>query len=404
MIRTRERFACLTLLVSFLLCIGTAIGTPLGVRYFLRNARVDQKVTLEQQRGTPRMQRGGQGEIIALVGVAVGVTRGTVVTTGATDQGALTLYDPGDEPIVLSQVQIYADSAVTLLRARSPRFNASPLTHEVALSVTEGRVRISVAPAGGRPTIVELQTPHLTASLNEGSYEVRVHSNFSELAVRDGDAQVTALNEETVDLGPSQRTIAQSESTTLRVLSAERNLLTNGQFQPPISDSWEVYQRDIQQEPAGTVEATTLEGRSVARLHRSGFGHVEIGIRQSIEYDVRDFASLVFHLNVQIRSQSLTGCGSLGSECPIMVRIDYKDTSGTDRVWYHGFYSAEATPSNLTPEWDEQIPAGTWFAFDSGNLIELFQEPPALIKTVTLYASGHSFDAFITDVELLAQE
>jgi hypothetical protein len=350
------------------------------------------------------MQRGGQGEIIALVGVAVGVTRGTVVTTGATDQGALTLYDPGDEPIVLSQAQIYADSTVTLLRARSPRFNSSPLAHEVALRVTEGRVRISVASTGGRPTVVELETPHMTATLNEGSYEVRVHANFSELAVRDGDARVTSPSEETVDLGPSQRTIAQSESTTLRVLSAERNLLTNGQFQAPLSDGWEIYQRDVQQEPPGTVEATTLEGRSAARFFRSGVGHVEIGIRQSIEYDVRDFASLVFHLSVQIRSQSLTGCGSLGSECPIMVRIDYKDTTGTDRVWFHGFYAVAATPSNLTPEWDEQIPAGTWFAFDSGNLIELFQEPPAQIKTVTLYASGHSFDASVTDVELLAQE
>jgi hypothetical protein len=50
------------------------------------------------------------------------------------------------------------------------------------------------------------------------------------------------------------------------------------------------------------------------------------------------------------------------------------------------------------------VPLQTWFAYDSGNLIELFDEPPAQIRTVTIYASGHSFTSLVTDAELLAQE
>jgi hypothetical protein len=35
---------------------------------------------------------------------------------------------------------------------------------------------------------------------------------------------------------------------------------------------------------------------------------------------------------------------------------------------------------------------------------ELSGTPPALIKSVSIYASGHSFDAMVMEVELLAQE
>jgi hypothetical protein len=35
---------------------------------------------------------------------------------------------------------------------------------------------------------------------------------------------------------------------------------------------------------------------------------------------------------------------------------------------------------------------------------ELADTPPAVIQRLTIYASGHSFDATVTEVELLAQE
>jgi hypothetical protein len=129
-----------------------------------------------------------------------------------------------------------------------------------------------------------------------------------------------------------------------------------------------------------------------------------VGIRQEVDYDVRDFASLTLHLNVQVLYQSLPGCGSLGSECPILVRIAYKDVDGTDRDWYHGFYSVDAAASDLLAVWDQQIPPGTWYTFDSMNLVEAFDRPPARIKEISIYASGHAFDALVTEVELLAQE
>lgn len=404
----RERLAWAVLLISFVLCVGLAVGVPLGVRYVLRTARADQKAVLEPQQGTPRVQRRGRGPVIALVGPMWDVPPGTVVTTDDSAQTLLSLYAPGEEPAVVATVQIYGDTEVVLVSARSPRFETSPLPHRVVLQVRAGRVRVSVTPAGERNTVVELRTPHLTAWLDEGGYEARVRPARSELTVRDGSAQVTSADGEPVTLGGSQRTIAQIGETPLEVLPAERNLLQNGSFRWPLEEGWEIYHSE-QEPPAGEVETTDFAGRPAAWFRRNGIGHAEVGIRQKVNYDVRDFTSLVLHLSVRVQGQSLPGCGSAGSECPIMIRVDYKDIYGTDRVWYRGFFSADAEGNWLNP-WDEQIPFQTWYTFDSGNLVDpenpigTFDEPPALIKEVTIYASGHSFDALVTEVELLAQE
>ena len=53
------------------------------------------------------------------------------------------------------------------------------------------------------------------------------------------------------------------------------------------------------------------------------------------------------------------------------------------------------------------IPAGTWFTYDSGNLMDILvvdDIKPGRITQITFYASGHSYSTAITDVELLVQD
>ncbi len=402
--RNRERLAWAILLISFTLCVALAIGVPVGAQHLVRTARVRGDVLLEPQHGTPRLQRRGQGPVVALVGPTWDIPAGTVITTDESSRGLLTAYVPGGGLAPMATVQIYGETTLRLVGARSPRFSSSPLPHEVILEVPEGRVRIAVTSAEGRPSRVTVRTPDLEALLEEGSFEVRVHPSGSELTVRSGEAQVSTLAAERVNLIAAQRAVARSNPTSLEIVPAERNLLVNGNFSAPLDEGWEVYHKDVQQEPPGTVQIESFGGRNVARFTRDGMGHAEVGIRQRVDYDVRDFSSLTFHLNVMVLSQSLPGCGSLGSECPIIVRIDYEDVEGTDRVWYHGFYSVEKAAEDLLYPWDERIPPRVWYAFDSGNLVETFDMPPAQIGTVSIYASGWSFDAMVTEVELLAQE
>ncbi|MGB9775052.1 MAG: hypothetical protein ACPL7C_00690 [Anaerolineae bacterium] len=398
MTQNRERLAWIILLISFTLCVSLAVGVPLGIRQFLLTATRAQPTLLQPQQGTPSLQRGGRGDLIALRDPTWDVPAGSVLTTDSAAQALLTFYAPASESEVVATVQVYGDTRLRVTSARSPRFGISPLPHRVRLQVESGRVRITLFPTGGRETTAQLDTPHLTAVLTAGSYEARVYGSLTEFIVREGHAEVISTAKHSVSLKDAQRTIAQAGPTPLEVLPAARNLLVNGDFRQPLEVGWESYFIE-----AGTVQTTTVEGRPAARFFREGIGHAEVGIRQVLNYDVRDFTSLVLHLNVMIQGQSLPGCGSAGSECPIIVKIDYQDIYGGDRTWYHGFYSIPKAATDYLYWWSDPIPLQTWASYDSENLMQS-DAPPALIKSVTLYASGHSFDALVTEVELLAQE
>ncbi|MGQ9522212.1 MAG: hypothetical protein ACUVTV_05745 [Anaerolineae bacterium] len=398
MSQNRERLAWIILLVSFTLCVSIAVGVPLGVRQFLLTATRAQPTLLQPQRGTPSLQRGGRGDFIALRDPTWDVPTGSTLTTDSTAQALLTFYAPASESEVVATVQVYGDTRLRVTSARSPRFDISPLPHRLNLQVESGRVRITVFPTEGREATAQLRTPHLTAVLTAGSYEARVYGSLTEFITREGHAEVTSAAGHTVSLKDNQRTIAQAGPVPLEALPAARNLLVNGDLRQPLEVGWETYTVE-----AGTVQTTTVAGRPAARFFREGVGHAEVGIRQVLNYDVRDFTSLVLHLNVMVQGQSLPGCGSAGSECPIIVRVDYQDIYGGDQVWYHGFYSLPKAANDYLYWWSDLIPLQTWTSYDSENLMQS-DAPPALIKSITIYASGHSFDALVTEVELLAQE
>jgi hypothetical protein len=113
-------------------------------------------------------------------------------------------------------------------------------------------------------------------------------------------------------------------------------------------------------------------------------------------------------MNVRIISQDITGfggCGYLGTECPIIVRLDYKDVYGSDREWLHGFYTGRPAGDWLINWWAEELQLNNWYSYESNNLVEeLADAPPAIIKSLRIYASGHNFHARVTEVELLVRE
>lgn len=410
-----ERLAWVVLLTSFFICIGSAVAVPLGVRHYILYARVSQNVTLEVQRGPLRVTLAGRGEPVAIDEERNDIPERTIVATDAT-AGRLVMQAPVDRADrsgrtrsaaggpVIATVQLYDDTTAVLSSARSPRFSVSHLPHQVTLEVETGRVRISVSSDDGRPTVVEVRTPHGAATLAEGSYEVKVNAT-TEVTVRYGQADV-ARNDLVMRLEPDKRAIINDEQI-IGPLPAARNLIANGDFQAPLGDRWASY-NEQKEEPPGSVSIVTDEGREVANFYRSGSNWAEVGIRQEINYDVRDFAFIELRLAVRIVYEDIAGyagCGTLSSECPIIVLIDYKDIHDTDRQWRHGFYIGESAPDWLLHPWTEQILPGSWQTYDSGNLMEeLADTPPAIIKQLTVYASGHSFHAMVTEMELLAQE
>jgi len=401
------RLAWAVLLLSFFACIGLAVAVPLGARYYILHSTVPQKVVLEVQRGPLRARLAGRGEPVAIDEERDDIPERTILATDAT-AGRLVMYIPQADGPVISTVQLYDNTEAVLASARSPRFSTSRLPHQVELKVTAGRVRISASKGNERPTVVQVETPHGTATLWEGSYEVKVNGTATEVTVRDGQATIAGVDERAVELGPAERATIDSDHI-VGPLPAARDLIVNSDFQAPLENGWSSYsQQTDPQQPPGAVNIVTDEGRKVVAFSRSGSNHAEVGIRQEINYDVRDFASLEMHLAVRIIDQNITGfggCGYLGSECPIIVRMDYKDIYGTDRQWLHGFYTGTPADDWLINWWAEEVQPGNWQTYDSGNLMEeLSDTPPASIKSLTIYASGHSFSAMVTEVDLLAQE
>jgi len=403
----RERLAWIVLLTSFFVCIGLVVAIPLGARHYVLYARVGQNVTLEVQRGPLSVTLAGRGAPVAIDKERDEIPERTIIATESTS-GRLVMHAPQADDSVIATIQLYDNTEIELSSAHSPRFPASRLPHKVTLEVRAGRARINVSSDDGRPTVVEVHTSHGTATLAEGSYEVKANGTTMEVTVRDGQANVTNDTEHTIPLGPGERAIIEGQQIA-GPLPTARNLIVNGDFQASLEYRWTSYSEQTDpQQPPGNVSITTDEGQEVINFYRDGSNHAEVGIRQEIHYDVRDFASLELHLAVRIVGQDIAGfggCGYLSSECPIMVLIDYKDVHGTDRQWRHGFYTGEPAPDWPLYSWTEQVSLGSWQTYDSGNLIEVLAEtPPALIKSLTIYASGHSFHAMATEVELLAQE
>ncbi len=407
-----ERLAWAILLASFFLCVALGIMTPLSMRWYIRNARMNQQVSLQVNRGPLSVVYSGQGRPRSVFEDNSDIPTGSRVRAPNATSGQLVVRAPQSRDLTpIATIQLYDETEFVLSSAHSPRFSTSHLPHQVTLDMEAGRIRINVFGANDRSTVVEVRTDQGVVVLKEGSYEVKINSE-TETTVRYGQAEVISKSGDALSLGPRERARLSAYSAE-GPLPAARNLIVNGDFEEPLVNGWTSYDTQTDPErPPGRVQIASApignEERAVAEFHRDAVNHAEVGITQQIGYDVRDFSSLELHVAVKIVSQNILGfggCGYLGSECPIIVRIDYRDIYGADRQWLHGFYTGEPAEDWDLKSWSEKVDAGTWQPYSSGNLMdELSDAPPAFVQSVTIYASGHSFDAMVTEVELLAQE
>lgn len=412
-----ERLAWAVLLLSFLACVSLVVLVPLGGRWYLLNARVRQSVTLQVQRGPLRVTLAGRGQPVAIDEEREEIPERTIVATDAT-AGLLVMHAPEVDSPVVATVQLYEYTEVLLSEARSPRFAASSLPNQIALEMWTGRVRITVSGDDVRPTTVEVHTQHGTTTLTEGTYWISVDAMTTEITVRDGYANASDGAEQPVSLGPAERAILRGDGQVFGPLPAARNLVVNSDFAAPLDEGWSTYSKDIQisGEPGGRVESIEMDGRPAILVERRGMGHSETGIVQRLDADIRDFSFLQLHILLYIVEHNVPVCGSLGSECPVMVQIEYKDADGADQQWLQGFYSLPDASVPGNPSFcvtcsihndHIQVPANTWYAYDSDNLMPLLSQngkAPISISSITVNASGHTYQSFVAEVELIGQE
>jgi hypothetical protein len=405
--RNPERLAWTILLFSLFFCLVLATSIPLAVRSLVNDSALPLNMTLEVQQGTALVRLPGSDVPIGVTTAYPNLPEGAAITTAdANTQALLTLRLPHSDTI-LQTVQIYGNTDAVVSQAQLPRFDMSIQPHRIRLRQNLGRLRLSVA-GSARPLETIVSTPHADAALHEGSYAVEVTADETQVTVRDGLAQVSAQGV-TREVNPQLRTVIRLNAPPSEVLSPERNLVTNGNFRLPLEGTWEVY-NDLQNpdEQPGTVKIQTIGGQRSAVVDRAGFYHAETGLRQMIGKNVSGFASLRLHFVVRVFRQDVPVCGQAGSECPMMMRLDYKDQNGTALTFLQGFYAIPdpANPTYNTSSGDRKehirVPLNFPYTFDSGNLMETLQ--PSQITGITFYASGHTYRSSVAEIELLGEQ
>jgi hypothetical protein len=387
----------------------------LGGRWWLRSATVSQGINIVTNAGTVLVTRPGRGAPeVNLTDIPVG----SEIRSEPNAQASLTFMSANTGEI-LATVRIFGGTIMEITEADSPRFDTGVGPHRLTLHVISGRVRATVAvDVQQRPVRIELDSdPGVVTVLDTPASNVSVEAGATEtiVTVREGQAVVEAEGG-SVPLGRDQRAEVLPQGTPKGPLPAEQNWIKNGDFAVPLDGIWQVTAADPfdPNEKRGEATITTNGGRHVLQLSRTGSNWARVGVTQDINRDVQGLTSLSLNMDIFISLQNVRNCGQLGTECPLMIKIVYVDVGGGTQEWLQGFYyffdpgfgplycgTCAVRYTHL------QWPQAKWQNYPSDNLLTVFAAngaPAASIKSITIYAEGHSYSSLVTDVQLLARE
>jgi hypothetical protein len=413
----RQRLAWVVLIAALVSCIALAVVVPLGLNAYRQQATSALNVEVQANQGTVGIVQ-SDGESVALFAgdPAFSLDPAGSVLTNATDT-ALILSQTGTGEALVARIQAYGGTQVELETSRSPRFVSSSEGNELAFNLRAGRILISVPDGQQRSLALYVNAPQGQVLIEEpGQYSVNTTNSASQVTVLQGDLLLNSEDNE-LHLDSDQRAIMLGQGVLEGPLTAERNLVANGEF----NDGLEMWlplspNTEIVDQPNVEVTVGSGELEPVVSFRRLGIGHADAGLRQVIGQDVTDFESLKLLLSMRIAEQSLGVCGEQGSECPVIVRIEYVDINGVDQTWQQGFYASGnigpdtpdvcvACPPPLNEH--QRVPFGQLAFYESENLLERLGQNgilPSQIKSITVIASGHTFDSEIYDVALIALE
>jgi hypothetical protein len=399
-----ERKAWIILLVAFGTFSSLVILIPVSIYAYMITATKPLTAELTSVRG------------VVLTGETAADTLSTSVLGGgsvpfqpefaaATDETSQAIVTFADD----SSLTMYGNTRIELFRADQPRFGFSSNPNQISVAVTEGRIRATAAQAPA-DLAFEILTPHATVQLSQGSHSIEVNNEETQVTTRFGEAEVTS-DDGSVTLGQGKRAVIRSNAPPSPPLPAAQNLLTSSDFTSGWDEVWETYNIAPIESVTTTASVVIFQNRPVLNLRSQGDDniHSEVGVIQMVNKDVRDFQSLRVFAEVRLIDQSLPGGGQLGSEFPIMLHVAYKDATGSDRDWFHGFYY-EPPPDNYIiydqpDNSSERIARLIWYPYESVNLLTtLGPSKPVFITSIRIYASGWLYDAMVANISLLAEE
>ena len=379
---------------SFILfCLLTA-GTVFAVRAIWLNTTEAREATLTvSDAGTVLLKPARQTQWIGF-SPPVTLHEGDTLRTDNAAQAEVTLLDG-------SLVRLYANAEVQLTRQASSKF--TDRSAFIGLAVTEGLVQVEAAPKSTEARLLEVAVPGGMLVLQEGSYSIRTGPNRAHVRVMERGAADLQTRDRVYHLAAGERVEIGPTGVEGPLVSPEE-LILNGDFSSGM-DGWEVAQT------AGFQEGTDVSGqytlmrddfRNAVLFSRLGSKntHFETQLVQRIDRDVSEFSELRLSLDMQIRYQSLSGGGYLGSEYPIRVRIDYRTLGGESYAVY-GFYYQNNTRNRT--DFGIPVPEDAWFTYAAAQNLMTLEPRPQRILSVQISASGWDYESRMSNISLAAK-
>jgi len=417
--------------LAFVTFCTLTLTTSFGAWYFLFQSGVAMNAQVKVARGTVGLVSADLSERFDDREEAVFLD--DRISTDSQSQAELVFRDSEALGTVAASITLRNDSELEVLRMAQPRFEFGRTGYQIIVQGNRGIFDIFIPEASRRQRQLTFDLPYdLSVDISEpGQYTIIVSEARVQLTTRKGRAALL----------PEERALSRSIATqqvgdyrvstgTITVRNEQEDLIFNNIFTAPVIDPqpiedgeavafdlWNCTDR-TQTSVAGDLEWTVFEGRLALHIYRKEtLAHGETGCIQplgtsaQIGNDVAAYDDLTLRSTFYIQDHSLNGCGVAGSECPLMLLIDYIDTEGDRNKWFQGFY-AKYDPLSDYPtrcnsagcEEHKSINGGAWYVYESGNLFNFLPEDrqPSSILNVQFYSSGHEFDVYISELSLLA--
>lgn len=420
-----QRLAWGVLLTAFAVFCAVCLISGIGIHYFLFKSTVPMHTELTMGRGTAIVTNPDLSPIP--VQNRQSLSNRVVVRTDQLGQALLSFYDSNDDAqFLVASVIMSGNTSIDLEELSRPRFEWSTAGYEIHLDKFSGRIEVTITEGIARPIQMVIDSDfggqiRLTES---GKYSINVTDAQMLVETISGSAEFTAGRFNQVVEGGDRvmYDFADNELTPLnpyiRILGTTAFNQTNvfASNSESSASTWTCFnQANPVDNITGSYGLAVEDGRPVLHFSRSGssqHGESVCNVSQSGGIDVSEYQYLSVEVLFKINSQSLSGCGEEGSECPLMLRLDYLPP-GTDeaRIWNHGFYLWNSQPNypsicqTCTQE-HEIINPGVWYRYRSDNLFGrlLEDERPERIVALRVYASGHEYDTYVSEVSLFVSE
>jgi hypothetical protein len=425
-----QRIAWIVLVSFFVVFCLLFAGVSVGVHYFFYRSTIPMLTTVQVSRGSVGLIRTDLSESFELRSRLL--SQGEQVITDSQSQAVISLRDGKRNGQLIASVTVKNNAALLVETSLQPRFERGGRDYRVSLRAEDGEFDLFVPSDIPRPVAFSVSTDDgvMIDISQSGRYTLTINQNVVELSTWEGRAAIIPPDRQASrSVVEGQVGTFSPEGNDILLRGAYIDIMNNSRFQEvPIEafgttpgtigalESWNCSDRTANS-PIGVFEAVYFDGRDTLRMFR-GIGtesHGEttciqpFGPSGQVGLRVDQFEHLELRTTFYIQNHSLDACGIQGSECPLMLRMDYVDQNGRSNQWFHGFYSKHEARADFPlicvscQQDHERINMQTWYTYESGNLFSLLPEgsKPASILNVQFYSSGHDYDVYVSELSLL---